>query len=119
VIFNFEKLEVWQLSVEFADKVLDLVEKIENSRRHYRLFEQIEASSTSVSMNIAEGKGRYSKKEYVHFLYIARGSLFESVTLLIIFEKRQWISQETLKSLKEDAALIGKKLNALISKIKY
>ena len=94
--FNFEKLEVWKKSVDFADKVLELVEDIETDRKHYRLFEQIEAASTSISMNIAEGKGRYSKKEFVHFLYIARGSLFETVTLLIIFETRRWITEETL-----------------------
>ncbi len=69
-------------------------------------------------MNIAEGKGRFSKKEFVHFLYIARGSLFETVTLLIIFQKRQWITEDTLEKFKEEAAMIGKMLNALINKIK-
>ena len=37
---------------------------------HYRLLEQIESSSTSVSMNLAEGKGRYSKKEFIQYCYI-------------------------------------------------
>jgi four helix bundle protein len=117
--FNFEKLDVWTKAVEFADKILDLVENIETDRKHYRLFEQIESAATSVSMNIAEGKGRFSKKEFVHYLYISRGSLFESVTLLTIFEKRKWITKDSLEKLKEEAALIGKMLNSLINKIKY
>ena len=116
--FNFEKLEAWKKSVDFADKVLELVEDIVTNRKHYRLFEQIDAASTSISMNIAEGKGRFSKKEFVHFLYIARGSLFETVTLLIIFQKRQWITEDILEKFKEEAAMIGKMLNALINKIK-
>jgi len=117
--FNFEKLDVWTKAVAFADKILDLVENIETDRKHYRLFEQIESAATSVSMNIAEGKGRFSKKEFVHFLYISRGSLFESVTLLTIFEKRNWITTDCLEKLKEDAVLIGKMLNSLINKIKH
>ena len=117
--FNFEKLDVWTKAVEFADKILDLVENIETERKHYRLFEQIESAATSVSMNIAEGKGRFSKKEFVHFLYISRGSLFESVTLLTVFEKRYWITKDCLEKLKEEAVLIGKMLNSLINKIKY
>ena len=77
--FNFEKLEVWKKAIQYADKILELVANIETDRKHYRLFEQIESAATSVSLNIAEGKGRYSKKEFVHF-YIARG-LFSKLLL--------------------------------------
>ena len=59
-------------------------------RKHYRLIEQLEASSASVALNISEGKGRFSKKEFKHFLYIARGSLYETVTLLQILIKKNW-----------------------------
>ena len=61
--FGYENLEVWNKAVDFAVAVIDTVENISTDRKHYRLLEQIEASSTSVSMNIAEGKGRFSKKE--------------------------------------------------------
>jgi four helix bundle protein len=54
---RYKDLLVWQKSLAFADQVLDLVDNIETSRRHYRLFEQLEAAVTSVPMNIAEGKG--------------------------------------------------------------
>ena len=49
--FAYEKLDVWNKAVDFAVKVIDLVETIDTGRKHYRLLEQIEASSTSVPMN--------------------------------------------------------------------
>ena len=60
--FAHENLEVWHRAVDFAVQVIDTVERIETGRKHYRLMEQIEACSTSISMNLAEGKGRNSKK---------------------------------------------------------
>ncbi len=89
--FAFENLEVWNKAVDFAVDVIDTVEKISTERKHYRLLEQIESCSTSISMNIAEGKGRYSKKEFVQFCYISRGSLYETMTILEIFRRKKWI----------------------------
>ena len=86
-LFSFQELKVWQKSVLFAEQVIRSIDDIEAPRRHYRLIEQLESACTSVSMNIAEGKGRQTTKEFIQFLYIARGSLFEVVTLLIIFKK--------------------------------
>lgn len=54
--FGFKDLTVWQKAVDFADDVIDLAENLTTAGRHYRLIEQIEASSTSVAMNIAEGQ---------------------------------------------------------------
>ncbi len=59
-----------------------------------------------------------SKKEFVHFLYIARGSLFETITLLRIFERRTWVKKDHVNVLNEKAAEIGKMLNGLIKAIK-
>ncbi len=118
VKFAFEDLDVWQIAVEFATKIIGLIEGLETSRKHYRLIEQLESSATSVALNIAEGKGRYSKKEFVQFLYIARGSLYEIVTLLIIFYKNNWISEKQLEEIKNFADEIGKMLSGLISSIK-
>lgn len=116
--FSFESLEVWQKAVEFASEIIKLTEGLKTSKRHYRLVEQLESSATSIAMNIAEGKGRYSKKEFVQFLYIARGSLYETVTLLIIFHNNNWINQNQLDEIKNFANEIGKMLSGLISSIK-
>jgi four helix bundle protein len=116
--FGFEELGVWQKAVEFAGEVIRLVQGIEAGRKHYKLIEQLEAASTSVALNIAEGKGRYSKKEFAQFLYIARGSLYETVTLLVIFQRNNWITAEQLNGLKQFADQISKMLSSLISSVK-
>ena len=118
VRFAFEDLEVWQKAVEFAQAVINVSENMNTHRRHFRLIEQLEAASTSVALNIAEGKGRYSKKEFIQFLYIARGSLYETIALLIIFYKNKWIAEKELSDLKSVADEIGKMLSGFINSIK-
>ena len=115
--FGYEDLDVWNKATEFAVKVIDLVESPSTDRKHYRLLEQVEASSASISMNIAEGKGRYSKKEFVQYLYIARGSLYETMTLLEIFRRKKWISDKGYLRLETDGKQIASMLKGLINAI--
>ena len=115
--FAYENLEVWNKSVDFAVKVIDAVEKINTDRKHYRLLEQIEASSTSIAMNIAEGKGRFSNKEFKHFLYISRGSLYETMTLLEIFRRKKWISDQQFVQLESESKEIVSMIKGLIHSI--
>ena len=107
-------LIVWQKSMGFANQVIDLLENLETNRKHFRIIEQIEAAVTSVPVNIAEGKGRNSQKEFIHFLYIARGSLYETLTLLEIFQMRTWIKIDHFKQLESQANELAKMLNGLI-----
>jgi four helix bundle protein len=117
-IFSFQDLIAWQKSIDFAVKVIGAIDELKAPRRHFKIIEQLEAAATSISMNIAEGKGRYSKKEFMHFLYIARGSLFEVVTLIIILEKIGWLSSEKAWELQKQAEEIVKILNSLIKSIR-
>jgi four helix bundle protein len=117
-IFSFQELKVWQKSILFAKKVILLIDKLDTDRKHYRLIEQLESASTSVAMNIAEGKGRQTTKEFIQYLYIARGSLFEVITLLIIIHKIGWLNKETLNELEKDAVEITKMLNSLIKSMR-
>ncbi len=116
--FTFEDLEVWHKSVDFAVSVIDTVEIMNTDRKHYRLIEQVESSVTSISANIAEGKGRNSKKEFIQYLYIARGSLFETISFLTIFNRKKWISDSNLYDLRVAGDIIGKQLSSLINSIK-
>ena len=118
VRFSFEDLDVWQKAVDFAKRVIELTEEINTSHKHYCLIERLEAASTSIALNIAEGKGRHSKKEFIQFLYIARGSLYEAITLLIVFQKVGWINDSHLEEFKVFADEIGKMLSSLIASIK-
>ncbi len=116
--FSFEELDVWQKSVDFSNHVIDIVDSLNSDRKHYRLIEQLEASVTSIPTNVAEGKGRFSRKEFVQFLYIARGSLFETITLIEIFRKRGWVNGSEYERIRNEGDEIGKMLSGLIRAIK-
>jgi len=113
----YKDLQVWQKGMEFATRVIQLIDELETPRKHYRLLEQLEAAVTSVPMNIAEGKGRESKKEFIHFLYIARGSNYETLTLLEIFQRQGWTTAEKFSGLESSATEIIKMLKGLIKAI--
>jgi len=113
----YKDLQVWQKSMEFANQVIQLIDCLDTPRKHYRLIEQLESAVTSVPMNIAEGKGRESKKEFIHFLYIARGSIYETLTLLEIFQRQGWLDQVRYMRLESSAIEIIKMLKGLIKAI--
>jgi four helix bundle protein len=117
-VFAFQELVVWQKSVAFAERVIRTIDEIDAPRKHYRLIEQLESASTGVAMNIAEGKGRQTTKEFIQFLYIARGSLFEVVTLLIIFHHLGWLKKHSFVEIQNMALEITKMLNSLIKSMK-
>ena len=104
--------------MDFARNVILILEQIKSTRSHYRLIEQTEASAASVSANIAEGKGRFSRKEFKQFLYISRGSLFETITFLNIMKELTWISGEELTRIEMEGLELTKMLNSLINKLK-
>ena len=117
-MFAFEDLLVWQKAIDFAEAVIKTIDEFDTPRKHYRVIEQLESAAISVSSNIAEGKGRFSKKEFMHYLYIARGSLFETVSLLILIRRLAWISESKLAELKLLGEEITKMLNSLIKSVK-
>ncbi len=117
-VFSFQKLKVWQKAVEFAERVIRTIDVLEAPRKHYRLIEQLESASTSVALNIAEGKGRQTTKEFIQFLYIARGSLFEVITLLIVLRNVGWLKPEKMIEFQRMAEEITKMLNSLIKSMK-
>ena len=116
--FSYEDLEVWQRAIDWASKIVRLCNDLETDRKHFRMIEQLESACSSVPMNIAEGKGRYSKKEFIQFLYIARGSLYETLTLLDLFLRLGWLSHDDHQELKDDAREIARMLNSLVKSIK-
>ena len=116
--FSFEDLKVYKKALDFSVAVIDVIDEVKTPRKHFRLIEQLEASSSSIALNISEGKGRYSRKEFKHFLYIARGSLYETITMLQIFLRKKWLSNKKYEELKAEAEEINKMLSGLINSIK-
>jgi four helix bundle protein len=113
--FAFEDLTVYQRAMGFSVSIVNMIDELETSRKHYRLIEQLESSCTSIALNIAEGKGRYSKKEFKQFLFIARGSLYETVTMLQIFMKKNWIKNADYQKLYSESEEINKMISGLIN----
>ena len=116
-LFPFEKLDVWQLSVELAKTVLGMLEKLPQNR-HIRLISQMEAAVTSPAQNIAEGKGRQYKKEFIQFLHIAQGSVYEVVTLNEVFSSRHLFDEEEAHGVRKYCEQIDRKLNGLINSLR-
>ena len=78
-MFNFEKLEVWQKAIQFADLVYRLTKTFRDDER-FGLTSQMRRAAVSISSNIAEGTSRHSRDDYARFLEIAAGSVFEVVS---------------------------------------
>ncbi len=115
--FPFEKLEVWHLAVDFADFILDLMDSFPQNK-YLRLIGQMEAAVTSIAQNIAEGKGRQYRKEFIQFLYIAEGSLFEALTLTKIFMRRKLLEEQEAVEIRRKAEVIDRKLHGLINSLR-
>ena len=86
---------MWQKSVDMAVEIYKITKKFPGDER-FGLISQINRSAVSVASNIAEGAGRNSNNEFNHFLGISVGSLFELETQLIIANKLDYLSQDTL-----------------------
>jgi four helix bundle protein len=91
--FKFEKLVVWQRSVELSDIVYKVAKGFPDDER-YSLSQQIRRASDSVSLNIAEGSTGQSNPEFKRFLNIALRSDDEVVSCIFLARNRNYISQE-------------------------
>jgi four helix bundle protein len=116
-LFPFEKLDVWNMAIDLSERVLDMLEKIPQNN-HFRLIGQMESASASISQNIAEGKGRQYKKEFIQFLHIAQGSTYEVVTLNEIFRRRKIFTNEQAGQVRLLCEQIDRKLNGLINSLR-
>lgn len=115
-LFPFEKLDVWQMAVDLAEYILELLEKLPQNK-HVRLVSQMESAAVSVLQNIAEGKGRQYRKEFIQYLHIAQGSIYEVVTLNEIFRRRKFFSEEDSNEVRIRCEKIDRKLNGLINSL--
>lgn len=116
-VFPFEKLDVWQLAVDLAETVLDILEKLPKNK-HIRLISQMESAAVSPAQNIAEGKGRQHRKEFLQYLSIAQGSLYETITLNEIFRRRKLFSEDESQEIRKRGEEIDRKLNGLMNSIR-
>lgn len=116
-VFPFEKLEVWRLSVDLAEFILGLLETLPPNR-FLRLIGQMEAAVVSPGQNIAEGKGRQYKKEFIQYLHIAQGSLYEVLTLTEVFRRRGLFTESDSEEIRNRCEVIDRKLDGLVNSLR-
>ncbi|MFN8206630.1 MAG: four helix bundle protein [Bacteroidales bacterium] len=114
---RFEDLETWKLSREICKDVFRLCQKPEISR-DFSLQDQMKRSSGSIMDNIAEGFERGGNKEFMHFLYIAKGSSGELRSQLYRALDRNFLSQEEFEAIKERVLCESNSLGKLIVYLK-
>jgi four helix bundle protein len=98
--FRFEGLEIFHVAVDFSVRVHELVKKFPAEER-FDLTSQASRAANSIVLNIAEGSGRGTKKDFSHFLDMAIGSTFETVACSFIAEKQSYISRKIWRKSKE------------------
>jgi len=107
--FKFQSLEVWQLSILLTDKLLDIADRLSVDKK-YRFAEQLNGAALSISNNIAEGSGSVSNKEFANYLNIAHRSTFENANILVVLERRKYISDTELNEYLEELDKLARKL---------
>ena len=98
-VFQFERLTAWTKAKELTLTVYSLIAKFPQHEQ-YALSGQIRRAVISIPSNIAEGSGRASMKEKIHFLEIAFGSLTETYCQLLIAKELGYITDDDLKTVK-------------------
>lgn len=110
---SFEKLKVWQLAHKLVLSVYELTKSFPSDER-FSLVDQLRRSVSSIPTNIVEGNERNTKKEYIQFLFISKGSLAETRYHLLLAKDLGYISEEKYNFLISTAIEISKMLSALI-----
>jgi len=118
VINSYHDLEVWKKAMELVTDVYKITRTFAKEEI-YGLTSQLRRASVSVPANIAEGWGRGTTREYIHFLRIARGSLLELETLMTISHNIGYVNAQIQEPILQKIQEISKMINALIKSLQH
>ena len=110
--FLFKNLKVYQKGQEFYHEVASLVKGF--PKGNYHIVDQINRAALSISLNIAEGNGRFHKNERNSFFRISRGSAFECVAILEVCRGQGLIPEQKHAELLDALDQISKMLTAMM-----
>ena len=113
--FDFEKLEVYKKAIDFANDIYNLTKKFPKDEQ-FGITSQLRRAAISISLNIAEGSGR-SKKEFRHFVIMARTSVQECIPLLEISYLQNYITEEERLKYYSRCEELSKMLCGLINRL--
>lgn len=114
---SFRDLDVWRDGVQLAELIYQVTRAFPREET-FGLVSQLRRASISVPSNIAEGWGRNSRKDYLRFLHIARGSLFEIATQVEIAHRVGLLTPEAAERVEAVGTTCGKRLSRLITSLK-
>ncbi len=97
-MFNFEKLDVWQKAIEFADLIYTDTRSFPTEER-FGLTSQLRRAAVSISSNIAEGSSRSSKTDFARFIEITDGSVFELVSECFVACRQNFLSDDNFREI--------------------
>jgi len=112
-IKQFEDLEAWKLARALANRIYDVTSKSDFSR-DYGLRDQIRRASISIVSNIAEGFERDGDREFLQFLFVAKGSCGEVRAQLYLAYDRNYLSEEDFGDLSQKALQLSRVIAGLI-----
>jgi four helix bundle protein len=111
--FKFEKLEVWNISLDYIDQMYVLAELLPRTE-DYNLKSQLTRAATSISLNIAEGSTSQSDPEQARFLSMAIRSLLETVACLHLIRRRKYLAEPSILDIAyQQAETLAAKLHSL------
>jgi len=108
-----KQLDAWTTAVELAQLVYKTTDEFP-AREQFGLTNQARRAAISIPSNIAEGAARQTKKEFIQFLYIAKGSLSELDTQLELARRLEYLGQKKFESLVEMLERVDRMLSGLI-----
>jgi four helix bundle protein len=111
--FMFENLVVYQKAIDFTEQVVTLTGSF--PRGYYFLADQLNRASLSIATNLAEGNGRFTKKDRANFFVIARASAQECVPLLELARRKGFVKDPDHRSLREQIEVMAKMISGLIA----
>ncbi len=115
-IRSHKDLDVWRRGMTLARSMYQMTDAFPK-KEEYRLTSQIIRAAISIPANIAEGNARGTRKDYAHFISIARGSAAELETLLLLAQGLGYVPDETLSPAVEEAEALGRMLNGLRARL--
>jgi len=114
---SYRELTAWQRAMDFAESVY-VATRVWPRGELYGLTGQVRRAAASIPSNIAEGQGRESDKDFLRFLAIAKGSLHETETQLMLVERLDYHHQETTRALLQQSAEVGRLVNGLMKSLR-
>ncbi|MEZ6022527.1 MAG: four helix bundle protein [Hyphomonadaceae bacterium] len=114
---SYRQLTVWAKAMALAKEIYRLADLMPK-REEYRLTAQMVRAAISIPANIAEGRARATRKDYAHFISIARGSVAELETLLLLAESAALLPADEVAGTLASAEEVGRMLNTMHAKLK-